>query len=121
MAEILRCSVISFFAICGFVSVGLYLCQLLGDMKVMKGKTVFTVVAVKNEEERIEGIARNLILKSVCSDSGLSDNRIIIVDEGSDDNTAEIAQRLEKDGKGVQLLTPDMLTKSISESVNGIG
>ena len=83
----------------------------------MKDKTVFTVVAVKNEEERVEGIIKSLLLKATAADSGISDTRVVAVDLGSTDKTREIIRKMEADKKGVSLLTLEELPEYIKGSV----
>ena len=118
MAEmIIFYTFLSFLAVYGLLSVGLYIRNLFSDIKTMKGKTVFTVVAVKNEEEKIEGMINALLLKAMAGDSGMSDSRVIAVDLGSTDQTAEIIRNMEKNKKGVSLMSLPELSKSIEESI----
>ncbi len=118
MAEmIVFYSFLSFLAIYGFVSITVYIRNLFADIGIMKGKTVFTIVALKNEEDKAEGIIKSLLLKANASDSGISDNRIIAVDLGSSDKTAEIIRKMEADNTGVNLLTPEELPEYIKGSV----
>lgn len=118
MAEmIIFYTFLSFLSVYGLVSVGLYIRNLFSDIKTMKGKTVFTVVAVKNEEEKIEGMINALLLKAMAGDSGISDSRVIAVDLGSTDKTVDIIRKMEKDKKGVSLMSLPELSESIEQSI----
>ena len=58
---------VSFLSVYGFVSLILYIRNLFSDMGVMKGKSLFYVVGLKNEEEKAEGIARGKALNQECN------------------------------------------------------
>lgn len=118
MAEmIIFYTFLSFLAVYGLVSTGLYIRNLFSDIRTMKGKTVFTVIAVKNEEAKVEGMINALLLKAMAGDSGISDSRVIAVDLGSTDKTAEIIRKMEKDNKGVSLMSLSELTENIENSI----
>jgi len=108
---------LSFLSIYGLISVISYIRNLFSDIKVMRGKTVFTVVALKDEEEQVEGIINSLLIKANASDSGVSDQRIIAVDMGSTDGTADIVRRMEREKKGVTLMNINELTENIISSI----
>lgn len=108
---------LSFLSIYGLISVISYIRNLFSDIKVMRGKTVFTVVALKDEEEQVEGIINSLLIKANASDSGVSDQRIIAVDMGSTDGTADIVRRMEREKKGVTLMNINELTENIASSI----
>ena len=82
----------------------MYLRLLSDDLKILKGRTIYTLVGVKNDEEKIEGIARALMFKMMACDSGASDYGIIFMDMGSEDKTEEIIRKLEKDNMPVSLV-----------------
>lgn len=118
MAEmIIFYSFISFLSVYGLVSVVLYIRNLFSDIKTMNGKTVFTVIAVKNEEEKVEGMINALLLKAMAGDSGISDSRVIAVDLGSTDKTADIVRKMEAEKKGVSLMSLKELSENIENSV----
>lgn len=108
---------LSFFSVYGLISFLLYFRGLFSDMGIMKGKTVFNVVALKNEEEKAEGIIKSLLFKAMASDSGVSDTRVIAVDLGSSDNTAEIIKRMEKTYPGITLMNISELSENIEKSI----
>ncbi len=55
---------------------------------------VFLVLKVKNQQANLEGIVRLLIWKQLRLNAGGYVPNILIVDMGSEDETAEIAMRL---------------------------
>lgn len=55
---------------------------------------VFLVLKVKNQQSTLEGVVRALIWKHLRLNIGGFVPNILIVDMGSDDDTAEIAKRL---------------------------
>ncbi len=117
MSQVVFYSLVSFLSICGFFAVFIYLRLLFDDLRVLKGRTVYTVVGVKNDEKRIEGIARALVFRAMTCDSGISDSRVVFVDVGSEDETARIIKRLENDNKPVSLLSEEDFKNSIEMSV----
>ena len=54
------------------------------------------IIAVKNQEEKIEGFLRSIIFKILHGREEYLKN-IIVADLQSNDNTKEIAKKLEKD------------------------
>ncbi len=58
---------------------------------------VFVVVKVKNHQEHIEGIVRSIIWRNLSMSGGGFVPNILIVDMGSSDETAQVAERLCKD------------------------
>lgn len=108
---------LSFFSVYGLISFILYFRTLFSDMGIMKGKTVFNVVALKNEEEKAEGILKSLLFKAIASDSGISDTRVIAVDLGSTDNTAQIVKKMEKSYPGISLMNINELSENIEKSI----
>ena len=108
---------LSFFSVYGLISLVLYFRNLFSDMGVMKGKTIFNVVALKNEEDKAEGIVKSLLFKAMAADSGISDTRVIAIDLGSTDNTLEILKRMEKNYSGISLMNINELSGIIESSL----
>ena len=50
-------TVVSFFAIYGFIQVVIYVYDFICDIKSLKDKVIYTVVAVKNDKEKTEEIS----------------------------------------------------------------
>ncbi|MBE7029046.1 MAG: hypothetical protein E7405_02215 [Ruminococcaceae bacterium] len=88
---------LSFFAIYGLVQTIINIFSYIGDRRVFKDKTVYTVVAVKNEENRVENIVHSLLLKVLKDDNGAYNRKISVIDLGSTDKTMELLEILKND------------------------
>lgn len=106
---------LSFFAIYGLVQTILNIFTYIGERKVLKGKKVYTVAFVKNDGEKIEGIANSLLLKVLRDDNGAYDNRVGIVDLGSTDNSFQILKILKQDKPHLNIYTKDEFLKEIDK------
>ena len=62
----------------------------------MKADGIYIIIAVKNQENRIEGYLRSIIFKILYGREESLKN-IIVADLESSDNTKEIAKKLSKD------------------------
>ncbi len=62
----------------------------------LKADGIYIIIAVKNQENRIEGFLRSIIFKILYGREETLKN-IIVADLESSDNTKEIAKRLSKD------------------------
>lgn len=62
----------------------------------LKADGIYIIIAVKNQENRIEGFLRSIIFKILYGREETLKN-IIVADLESSDNTKEIAKRLAKD------------------------
>lgn len=83
----------------------------------MKSDGIYLIIAVKNQEEKIEGFLRSIIFKILY---GKEDwiNNIIVADLKSDDNTKEIAKKISSDYECLNVTTWKEC-KEIIDSVNG--
>lgn len=108
---------LSFFAVYGIVQTVINIFAYVGDWKVLKNKTVYTVVAVKNEEDKVEGIANALLLKAFKDDMGVGDNRVVIVDMGSTDKTKDILELLKTDKRGLNIFTQNDFITDLNKSI----
>lgn len=61
-----------------------------------KSDGIHVIIAVKNQEEKIEGFLRSMLFKILYGREGCLKN-IIVADLNSTDNTKEIAKKLSKD------------------------
>ena len=61
-----------------------------------KSNGIYVIIAVKNQEEKIEGFLRSIIFKILYGREEYLKN-IIVADLQSTDNTKEIAKKLSKD------------------------
>lgn len=69
----------------------------------IENSLVKMVLLVKNQEETIEGIVRNVYIGNVMRKI-MSENRMTIIDMGSEDKTVEILVKLKKDYEFFDLL-----------------
>ena len=70
----------------------------------LKSDGIYFIVAVKNQEEKIEGFLRSTIFKILYGKEEYIKN-IIVVDLDSEDSTKEIIKKLSKDYKCINLTT----------------
>ena len=70
----------------------------------LKSDGIYLIIAVKNQEERIEGFLRAILFKILY---GREDDfkNVIIADLKSTDNTKEIAKRLSKEYECLKVIT----------------
>ena len=61
-----------------------------------KSDGIYVIIAVKNQEEKIEGFLRSILFKILYGREDYLKN-IIIADLNSSDNTKDIARKLSKD------------------------
>ena len=64
---------------------------------------VYFIIAVKNQEEKIEGFMRSILFRILYGKEECIKN-VIVTDLGSNDKTKEIIEKLEKDYKFIQLI-----------------
>lgn len=69
----------------------------------IKTEGIYFIIAVKNQEEQIEGFMRSILFR-VLYGKEENINDIIISDLGSTDNTKEILEKLQEDYKFINLL-----------------
>ena len=62
----------------------------------MKANGTYVIIAVKNQEEKIEGFLRSILFKILYGREDYLKN-IIVADMESSDNTKEIAKKMAKD------------------------
>lgn len=66
-------------------------------------KDTFIIVAVKNQENNIEGFIRNIMFKLVCT-KNLQDTKVIVTDLGSSDETRHILEKLNDDYECLEII-----------------
>ena len=64
---------------------------------------IYFIIAVKNQEEKIEGFLRAVLFKLIYGKEDYVKN-VIVADLGSNDKTKEIAKKLEEDYKFINVL-----------------
>lgn len=107
--------VLSFFAIYGFVQTIINIFSYIGERKVFKNKTVYTVVTVKNEEDKVEGIVNSLLFKFLKNDNGAYNSKIAVIDLGSDDKTFEILEMIRRDKPNIDIYTKNDFMREIEK------
>ena len=115
--EFIFYTVISFLSVYGLVELIIYILDFVYDIKTLKDKIIYTVVAVKNEEERIENIVRTLLVKTLKNGSGVADHRLLVVDMGSEDATYEMLKLMEEDKNGLISVRYDELLKELEKGI----
>jgi hypothetical protein len=101
MQAVIFYALITFFSIYGIFAFILFITDFFFDNKYLKEKTIYTIFCVKNEICKIENIVKTIIFKAYKNDVGLLDQRIIIIDLGSNDGTYELLKKLEKSEKTI--------------------
>ncbi len=69
----------------------------------LKSKGIYFIIAVKNQEENIEGFIRNLMFRILYGKEEKIKN-VIIVDLNSKDNTIKIIEKLQKEYEQLKIL-----------------
>ena len=83
----------------------------------LKSDGIYLIIAVKNQEEKIEGFLRSIIFKILYGKEDWIKN-IIVADLKSDDSTKEIAKKISSDYECLNVITWKEC-KDIIDSVNG--
>ena len=115
--QIIGYTIISFFAVYGLVQFIFYVWDFSYDLNILRDKVIYTIVGVKNEEDRIEAIARALMWKALKNDTGIADRRLIILDFDSTDKTKEIAKRIAREDGGIKIMERKELLKDIESNL----
>ena len=64
---------------------------------------IYFIIAVKNQEEKIEGVIRSVLFRMIYGKEEYIKN-VIVTDLGSDDKTKQIIEKLSDDYKNINLL-----------------
>ena len=81
----------------------------------LKSKGIYFIIAVKNQEENIEGFIRNLMFRILYGKEEKIKN-VIIVDLNSKDNTIKIIEKLQKEYEQLNLKECKELLESVKET-----
>ncbi len=84
----------------------------------MKADGIYVIIAVKNQEEKIEGFLRSILFKILYGREEYLKN-IIVADLESSDNTKEISKKLAKDYE-ILKVTSWKECKEIMDSINDL-
>ncbi len=111
MVDIVVKTALTFLVIYGFV-------QVIADIAGFFFKTkksddeLFIVIKVKNSADSLESTVRLIIWKWLCASRGRCVPNILIVDMGSDDDTAEISRKLCDDFEFIYYTTHELYSKA---------
>lgn len=75
---------------------------------------IYFIIAVKNQEEKIEGFLRNILFRIIYGKEEI--DNIIVLDLNSEDKTKKIVENLSKEYEKINLLT----LKECSELIENI-
>lgn len=82
----------------------------------LKSEGIHIIIAVKNQEEKIEGFLRNFLFRIIYGkEENIKD--IIVVDLNSEDSTIKILNKMQEDYQGIKVLNWKEC-KEIIENIN---
>ncbi len=102
MLDFILFGVLWTFAIYGFIEVIKTIYFVLVHTK-LKSDGIYLILAVKNQEEKIEGVLRSILFRFIYGKEE-NINDIIVTDLGSTDNTPIILEKLGKDYDSIEIL-----------------
>ncbi|MCL2858999.1 MAG: glycosyltransferase [Oscillospiraceae bacterium] len=102
-------SLIWIFAIYGFIEIIKVLIMNLSKIN-MKNTGIYIIIAVKNQEEKIEGFLRSFLFRVMYGKEEYKDS-IMLVDLNSTDNSKQILEKFKKDYQLELLEWKDCKTK----------
>lgn len=102
MLEFIMFGIIWTLAIYGFIEIIKTIYFYLIHTK-LNSNGIYLIVAVKNQEEKIEGVLRSILFRFIYGKEE-SINDIIVTDLGSQDKTNDIIEKLGRDYNSVKIL-----------------
>ena len=87
MRSLILYSVLTFFSIYGFLSFLFFIIDFIFEIRYLKNRSFYILLKVKDEVCKIESMVNGLLFKLWKNDIGIANQRIIIVDSGSNDDT----------------------------------
>ncbi len=111
--EFLFGALVCFFSVYGLVMTIIGIWSYIGDKHILKDKTVYTVMTVKNEENSIESTVNCLLLKALKDDNGAYRSKVAIVDLGSEDSTLNILKTMQKDKQSLYIYDLESFLKEL--------
>lgn len=69
----------------------------------LKSDGIYFIVAVKNQEDKIEGFMRSILFKLIYDGKEEAIKNFIVVDLGSKDKTKEILEKMQSDYEFIKL------------------
>ena len=76
----------------------------IGEYTKFKAKGIYLIIAVKNQEDKIEGFLRSSLFKILYGKEEYIKN-IIVADLKSDDKTKEIAKKMSEDYEQLKVIS----------------
>ena len=76
----------------------------ISEYKKFKAKGIYLIIAVKNQEDKIEGFLRSSLFKILYGKEEYIKN-IIVADLKSDDKTKEIAKKMSEDYEQLKVIS----------------
>ena len=113
MRDLLFYSMLTFFSIYGFLSFAFFIADFIFESFFLKDRKIYMLVAVKNEVCKIENITRGLLFKIFKNDVGISEQRLIVLDLGSDDGTLDTLKKLSNNESGFSVYQKEELMKKL--------
>ena len=107
-------TVVTFFALYGLYKMTSDIFSFFAEYNSCHKYGPVIVVKVKNHEESLECVIREIVFRSMKSAYTSDVPDILIVDFGSDDSTPEIARRLAGDFSFVYYTTAELYIKALS-------
>lgn len=108
-------AVICFFAVYGVMQLFLRFAAGLRPPGNIHTGDVYTVMAVRNQEESVEGMIRSAVWKALARQGGRTINDIVVLDLGSEDETRDILQRLEQEYDFVHVMSREDYIDAVKE------
>ncbi len=99
MLEFIKETIIWIFALYGFIEV-IKTIKYAHTYANFKADKMYFILAVKNQEDKIEGVVRSILFRILYGKEEIISN-IIIADLNSSDDTLKIATKLEKEYENV--------------------
>lgn len=103
MLEFIMFGILWTLAIYGFIEIVKTIYFVLVHTK-LHSNGIYLIVAVKNQEEKIEGVLRSILFRFIYGKEE-NINDIIVTDLGSKDKTPEIIEKLGRDYDSVKILS----------------
>lgn len=115
MGEVLFYGCLTFFSAYGIVSFLFFWKDFLLEKKYLRGKCLYSLVFLKEDAYRAEGLAKALLFKVFKNDCGLCDRKVILVDQGSKDGTFSALFNLFLNERDVLVLKEEEISKKLED------
>lgn len=113
MGELLLYAFMTFFSAYGVFSLMFFLIDFFREQTYLRGKTLYTMMVVKDEACKIENMVKALQFKVFKNDVGLCHHRILVVDRSSADGTFLLAEKLFAKENDVKIIKMEELSEKL--------